>query len=114
MTHGLCACGRSFARVEGGVRGRFDDMMLIRGNNVFPSTIEGIIRGFDEVAEFQLIVDRRDAMADLRTELEPRDATQPANLTHRVENDIQSKLHFRPVVSLVPPGTLPRFEIKGK
>lgn len=113
MTSGRCACGRWFARVEGGVRGRFDDMMLIRGNNVFPSTIEGIIRGFDEVAEFKLIVDRRDAMADLCIELEPRDSTQTADLTERVENEIRNKLHFRPAVSLVPPGTLPRFEMKA-
>ena len=113
MTRGLCACGRSFARVEGGVRGRFDDMILIRGNNVFPSTIEGIIRGFDEVAEFKLIVDRRNAMADLCIELEPCDSTQPADLTERVENEIRNKLHFRPAVSLVPPGTLPRFEMKA-
>ena len=113
MTRGLCACGRWFARVEGGVRGRFDDMMLIRGHNVFPSTIEGIIRGFDEVAEFKLIVDRRNAMADLCIELEPCESAQPAGLTERVENEIRNKLHFRPAVSLVPPGTLPRFEMKA-
>ena len=89
-------------------------MMLIRGHNVFPSTIEGIIRGFDEVAEFKLIVDRRDAMVDLHIELEPRDSPRPANLTERVVNEIRNKLHFRPVVSLVPPGTLPRFEMKAK
>ena len=114
MTRERCPCGRSFARVEGGVRGRFDDMILIRGNNVFPSTIEGIIRGFDEVAEFKIIVDRRDAMADLRIELEPRDSIHATSLTERVQNDIRNKLHFRPAVSLVPPGTLPRFDMKAQ
>ena len=54
LAEGPCACGRTFARLEGGILGRLDDMLIVRGVNVFPSAIEGIVRRFPVVDEFQI------------------------------------------------------------
>jgi len=114
LTHGRCACGRSFARIEGGILGRFDDMLLIRGNNVFPSAIENIVRGFDEVAEFRIVVDKRGALTELCVEIEPRSGQAAKTLTERVKSEVRDRLNFRATVVLAQPGSLPRFEMKAK
>jgi phenylacetate-CoA ligase len=119
LTRRRCACGRWFARAEGGILGRLDDMMLIRGNNVFPAAVEGIIREFDEVAEFRMEVEHTGPMPGLRIEIEPRPLSAggdpdlrdlPAKLTRAVRD----RLLFTPRVELVKPGALPRFEMKAK
>ena len=51
-----CACGRTLARLEGGIIARTDDMVNIRGVNVYPAAIESVVRGFDEVVEFRSTV----------------------------------------------------------
>ncbi len=106
--------GRSFAYAEGGVLGRIDDMLFIRGNNVFPSAVEGIIREFEEVAEFRLTVERRNGLTDLRIEVEHCPEADCGTLARRIETAVRDRLHFRPSVELVEPGTLPRFEMKAK
>ncbi len=113
LTRGQCACGRHFARAEGGVRGRIDDMLLVRGNNVFPSAIEGMLREFDEVAEFRLTCEGAPG-ADLRIDIEPAPGAQLDGLAGRIENAIRDRLHFRPLIALVDPGALPRFEMKSQ
>ncbi len=60
-----CHCGCPFARLAGGLLGRADDMIHLRGNNVYPAALEAIIRRFDEVVEFRAIVDRSTALADI-------------------------------------------------
>lgn len=102
-----------FAWLEGGVLGRADDMLLIRGNNVFPSAIEGILRELTEVAEFRLRVTRVGGSCELCVEVEPA-ATSDSGLAERVAARIRDRLLFRPTVQLVPPGTLPRFEMKAR
>lgn len=104
--------GRCFARAEGGVLGRIDDMLIVRGNNVFPATIEGILREFDEIVEFRLRVTRRGEMADLTIEIEPRE--DEPTLPERVGAALRDRLHFRPTLVRVAPGTLPRFELKAR
>jgi phenylacetate-CoA ligase len=64
-----CACGRWFARLEGGILGRIDDMFTVRGNNVFPNAIEAVIRRFDEVAEFRCTVTSGGALATVAVEV---------------------------------------------
>jgi phenylacetate-CoA ligase len=109
-----CACGRWFARAEGGILGRVDDMLTIRGNNVFPSTVEGIIRRFSEIAEFSLEIDERATLADLNIRVEPFAGIEATGLADRVADAIRDRLHFRPTVTLAEPGRLPRFEMKAK
>jgi len=112
--YGRCSCGRSFARMEGGVLGRLDDMVVVRGINVFPSVIEGIVREFVEVAEFRLLVDERGPMTELRIEVEPHRGAPTDGLAERLEAAVRDRLHFRPDVALAVPGALPRPEMKAK
>ena len=113
LTRGRCACGRWFARAEGGILGRIDDMILIRGNSVYPSAVEQIIREFDEIAEFRLEVFTGGSMTQLRIVLEPSDAGS-TGLTERVKSAVRDRLHFAPEVTVAAPGSLPRFELKAK
>ena len=109
-----CPCGRCFVRLDGGILGRTDDMIHLRGNNVYPSALEAVIRRFPEVAEFRVEVDQSQALAVLRVELEPEEPARGADLAERVERAIRDELLFRPEVTVVRPGTLPRFEMKAR
>ena len=65
--------------LDGGILGRTDDMIHVRGNNLYPAAIEAVVRRFPEVAEFRIVVDRSGPLADLRVEVEPADgADRPA------------------------------------
>jgi phenylacetate-CoA ligase len=109
-----CDCGRSFVRFEGGVIGRADDMVIVRGVNVYPSAIENLIREFDEVDEFRVTVTERKQMADLGIEVELVDGTNASSATEAITKAFQNTLGLRPTVTAVPRETLPRFELKAK
>ncbi|MFQ5412886.1 MAG: phenylacetate--CoA ligase family protein [Phycisphaerae bacterium] len=114
VTRRRCGCGRSFARMEGGILGRFDDMFVVRGNNVFPAAIEGVIRTFVEIVEFRLTVTGDRGMAELRIDIEPEPGATRESLAVDVQRAVRDRLGFRPAVETVPPGTLPRFEMKAR
>ena len=98
-----------FVFLEGGVLGRVDDMLIVRGVNVFPSAIEQILRGFPEVVEYRITVDKRKEMDQLTVQIEDR-LEQP----ERVANELRLRLGLKVSVTTVPLGSLPRFEGKGK
>jgi phenylacetate-CoA ligase len=100
--------------LDGGILGRIDEMVIVRGNNVFPSAVEGFLRRFDEVAEFRIECDRRPAMAELRLVIETRAQVEEAGLVEKLTAVFRDQFHFRPAVALVAPGTLPRFEMKAR
>ncbi len=99
----------SFVLLDGGILGRADDMMVVRGVNVFPSAIEAILHGFPEVVEHRLTVTREDAMDQLTLEVEDR-LEQP----ERIAKELQLRLGLRVEVRCVPMMSLPRFEGKGR
>ena len=66
VADGPCGCGRTFLRLAGGILGRVDDMLIVRGVNVFPSALEGIIRRFPAVDEFLIEVYRPSEMDEVR------------------------------------------------
>lgn len=109
-----CPCGRCFVRLKGGILGRADDMIHLRGNNVHPSTLEAILRRFEEIAEYRLQVDRSHALASLRIEIEPVPGFDADELTEAVSHAIRDELLFRADVSAVAPGSLPRYEMKAR
>jgi len=100
--------------LRGGILGRVDDMIYVRGNNIFPSSIESIIRRFDRVVEYRLRVERSGSLADLRIEIEPLPGVDGSQISHAVAKAIQDELLFRVEVIAVEPGTLPRHEMKAK
>jgi phenylacetate-CoA ligase len=108
-----CPCGRALVRLDGGIRGRADDMIALRGNNVHPSALQTILHRFPEVAEYRLEVEETDTLSVLRIAVEPRDPGDGAGLARRVEQVIHDELLFRAEVQAVPPGTLPRQDHKA-
>ena len=108
------ASGRNWLRLKGGILGRTDDMLIIRGNNVFPSSIEAIVREFPDVTEFRIVVTRVREMQHIRLELEPQPGTDAETLAQNVAATIKQRLQFQAEVTLVPTGSLPRFEMKAK
>lgn len=97
-----------FVLLEGGVLGRADDMMVIRGVNIFPSSIEQILRSFPEVVEFRLTARKRGEMDELIVEVEDR-----LRDTKRIAAELQLRLGLNVEVRLAPVMSLPRFEAKG-
>ena len=113
--HSPCPCGRHELALEGGILGRTDDMVVVRGVNVYPSLIEEIVRACPEVAEYRVQLDCRQAMAELSLELEPAaDCVAPKSLQQRLEQSFKSALNLRVPVQLLAPGSLPRFEMKSQ
>ncbi|HSE87857.1 MAG TPA: AMP-binding protein [Candidatus Binatia bacterium] len=111
----LCPCGRSFLLLQGGVLGRVDDMVIVRGMNVFPGAIENVIREFPEIEEFRVEVFEKESMKEIRIVLEPcSDQSSTAALEEQVRQRMRERIGLRPRVELVAPGTLPRFELKAK
>lgn len=101
---------RTMTRLEGGILGRADEMVQVRGNNVYPSAIEAIVRRFPDVAEHRTTVDCTGPLAGLRLEIE----TAEPGTAKSIGRAIQDELLFRAEVTALPPGSLPRFEMKAK
>jgi phenylacetate-CoA ligase len=108
--------GRTWLRLKGGILGRADDMLIVRGNNVFPSSIEAVIREFPEIIEFRIVVSRRREMNHVRLEVEPVPQLADSDadsLGPRLARAIKERLQFQAEVVVVPVGSLPRFEMKA-
>ena len=105
-----CACGRTFLRLEGGILGRLDDMLIVRGVNVFPAAVEGIVRRFPDVDEFQIEVFRAGELDEVRVLLEAGD---PATV-RSVQEALHVGLGLRLEVRSVPLRSLPRHELKAR
>jgi len=105
-----CSCGSPFLKLVGGIEGRVDDMLTVRGVNLYPSQVEDIVRGHPEVTEF-VIEHRRVREMDevsLLVEVAGEDPTE------RLEADLRQALGVRLGCRVVPAGTLPRSELKSK
>ncbi len=102
--------------LDGGILGRADDMVTVRGNNVFPSSIEAILREFDDVAEFRVNVLTKREMNHLSIEVEPTASrtTELGQLEQEIRKRLTNRLGFQCDLRLVEPGVLPRFEMKGR
>ena len=114
LTTEPCACGRTLARIAA-LRGRLDDMLIIRGVNLFPSTIETLLLGVEEVGpHYRLIVDRPAEMDEVSVECEPADAAiDRASLTERLELLLRDHTGIRIPVSVLDAGAVPRSEGKA-
>lgn len=118
MPYNKCSCGRTWDWYEGGIRGRSDDMKLIRGTNVYPRAVESIVREYDEIDEFQIVLWRKDNVQDeitVKVELKPDSSTEATELLPRLGKDLAAAhegLRFN--VETAAHGSLPRFELKAK
>jgi phenylacetate-CoA ligase len=114
VTSDPCECGRTMTRIAA-LRGRLDDMLIIRGVNLFPSTIETLLLGVEEVGpHYRLIVERPAEMDEVSVECEPAGVEiDRAALTERLELLLRDHTGIRIDVSVVQPGTIPRSEGKA-
>jgi len=106
-----CECGRTFIRMEGGVVGRIDQMLIVRGVNIFPSSLESIVRSFQRVQEFRIIVNEIDAMDELRIVVEVS-GDNPEDVVKAIGREAAHRLGLRVGVELADK-PLPRFEMKA-
>ena len=112
-----CSCGRTSFRFS--VLGRTDDMLKVRGVNVFPSAVKDVICSFtpETTGEFRIVLRRPGPYIDTNLELRvehgeeyPEESLE--GLAERIKGTIKEKLVFTPVIEMIPPGTLPRSEYK--
>lgn len=119
ITKEKCVCGRSCCRMSK-ISGRADDMLIVRGINVFPSQIESVLMQIPAVAGYYQIFIERDIIDSLSVQVELTEDvySDEMKVLERFKKDIESKLYsvlqVRADVELVAPGTLPRTEGKAK
>ncbi len=113
-----CTCGRTWDIYDGGIRGRWDDMKLIRGTNVYPRAVEAIIREYAAIDEFQIYIWRKEDLTDeitIKLEIKPGYEAEWSDLQHKLAKDLAAaheNLRFN--IERMDHGTLPRFELKAK
>jgi len=98
-----------FVRLKGGILGRADDMLIVRGVNIFPSSLEKVVRGFPEIEEYRIVVFRQGNLDQIRVEVEGDNIDVDA-----VGKALQIAVGLRFDVNLLPNRSLPRFEGKGR
>jgi phenylacetate-CoA ligase len=112
-----CTCGRTFDIYEGGIRGRVDDMKLVRGTNVYPRAVEAIVREYREIDEFQIHLFTAEGIRD---EIEVLiEVPDPNADRDRIVAELSTALAdahegLRFSVRIVENESLPRFELKAK
>ena len=111
---GECPCGSKFPRL-GTIMGRTDDMMKIKGVNVFPSQIEEILRQFPELSsEYQIRISHLDGRDTMRIYVETTGDVDFLDIAKRIAEKVKSSIGFTPLVKVVEVGVLPRSEKKTK
>lgn len=103
-----CPCGRTFLLLSGGMLGRIDDLMIVRGVNVYPSAVDAIVRAFP-VVEYRIVRLIRHSMEEIELEIEAPPEVAPA-----LAESFREHLGLRVEVTVVPDKSLPRFELKAQ
>ncbi|HLZ63111.1 MAG TPA: phenylacetate--CoA ligase family protein [Ktedonosporobacter sp.] len=113
-----CTCGRTWDIYEGGIRGRWDDMKLIRGTNVYPRAVESIVREYSAIDEFQIYLWRREDLQDeitIKVEIKPGREAEWVEIHQKLQKDLANAhegLRFN--IERMEYGQLPHFELKAK
>ena len=111
---GDCPCGSKFPRLDT-IQGRTDDMVKIKGVNLFPSQIEEILKTFPEVSsEYQMHISHLDGKDTMRLYVETNGSVDFLDLAKRIAERVKSRIGFTPLVKVVEIGVLPRSEKKTK
>ena len=110
-----CPCGSRDMALVGGILGRTDDMLVVRGVNIYPSAVDEVIRGFADIAEYRVEVDSDRTLSELRILVEPSpQCSEVDRLTERLQAELHHVFGMRIAVSRVGYGELPRFEMKAR
>lgn len=114
LTREPCPCGRSFARIKGGVLGRADDMIIVRGVNLYPSAIDNLIRSFPQIDEYEVCLRSKGGMDDLLIRIEAGEAHRFEEINSLVEHAFRRQFNVRVSVEQAAAATLPRYEFKAR
>ncbi|MGH9935429.1 MAG: phenylacetate--CoA ligase family protein, partial [Blastocatellia bacterium] len=114
LTTEPCACGRALARIKGGVLGRADDMLSVRGVNVYPSAIDDLIRAVPSIIEYEVEIRRVSEMDDLLLKIETDEQRPFAEVEQAILAAFRAQLNIRVSVAQAAKGSLPRYEFKAR
>ncbi len=113
--HEPCACGSTELRLEGGIRGRTDDMVIIRGVNIFPSAVDQVIRSIPEITEYEVQVVETPALNELTVQVETAaEVPSPEAVAERAQRRLRDAFAVRIQVVPAPQNSLPRYEFKAR
>ena len=111
---GECPCGSKFPRIDV-IQGRSDDMMKIKGVNVFPKQIEEVLAAFPELSsEYQIRISHLEGRDTMRIYVETDGTVDFLGIAKRIAEAVKSRIGFTPLVKVVELGVLPRSEKKSK
>lgn len=111
---GMCECGRHDLALEGGILGRTDDMVIVRGVNIYPGAIEQIIQAHAAVTEFRVRLLTAQALPEVEVDVEIANEANPEAVMHHLQNEFERAFRLRIPVVVLPPGILPRAEAKSR
>lgn len=114
LTPEPCACGRTLASIKGGVLGRADDMLIVRGVNLYPSAIDNLLRALPSIIEYEVEIRRIAGMDDLLLKTEINDREPFSQVKQAVLDAFRSQLNIRVSVECAARGSLPRYEFKAR
>ncbi|HJQ69780.1 MAG TPA: AMP-binding protein [Blastocatellia bacterium] len=109
-----CPCGRTFSRIKGGVLGRADDMIIVRGVNLYPGAIDNLMRSLAGIVEYEVVIRSVAGLDDLLIRIESNRSGGVEDASGQVVSAFRAQFNIRVSVEQVPDGTLPRYEFKAK
>ncbi len=114
-TTSRCSCGRRNFTLDGGILGRIDDMITIRGVNIYPSAVDAVIRRFPDIGEYRVDVEKTPSSCEINISVELDSVGLDADvLCARLEQALRETFTLRIPVTPAIPGSLPRFELKAR
>lgn len=111
---GPCACGRHDIAFEGGILGRVDDMVIVRGVNIYPSAVEQIATAVPGVTDYRVRITSSHALPEIEVDVEVADPAQADTAARLLERAFEEALRLRVPVTVVPAGSLPKSETKSR
>jgi phenylacetate-CoA ligase len=112
---GSCSCGRTFHVLDGGVLGRKDEMIIIRGVNVFPNVLKNIVESYIQPGDdYQIEVYKERGVDEIAIKLEMKEEGKREVIQRNIQDEIRKTLNLRVEVKIVPMGTLPKLDYKAK
>jgi len=115
VKNGVCPCGRTFRVLEGGILGRKDEMIIIKGVNVFPNVLTNVVETHIQPGDdYRIEVYEEKGVNEIGIKLEIKEEKRRAGIQRAIQDETKRKLNLRVEVEIVPTGTLPKFDYKAK
>jgi phenylacetate-CoA ligase len=112
---GLCSCGRTFRILDGGVLGRKDEMIIIRGVNVFPNVLTNVVESHVQPGDdYRIEVYEEKGINEIIIKLEIKEGDRSKEIQRTIRDELKMKLNIRVEVEIVPTGTFPKSDYKAK